>query len=129
MGALCCCLNEALDVSSKYLETDSYVSIYFNETDDIIFDPINANKKSNPIGVIIFPDLKQDPRGYSEIAYSLAVSGFFTIVCKTFCYVPPFSPNKAKYLIEKYSSKAEKWVIGGHAIGKTKIKNAKNNCL
>ena len=114
-AACCCCLADALPSSNEYLQSNDYVQVEFDDEDNIVFEPLKAQRKS--VGVIIYPGAKADPRGYSQIATALARNGYFVVIVRLTCYLASFSPNKALGICEKYSTKAQKWTIGGHSLG------------
>lgn len=99
-----------------FLKSNESVNAFFDGK-DIVFE---SKTNSKNIGILIYPGATHDPKGYAEIAFGLAENGYFVVICKAPLNYAILSSNKFLHVINKYTSKAQNWVIGGHSLGKFK---------
>jgi hypothetical protein len=112
-----CCSYKQLP-KSEYFESNEQINIYFNEKNDLIYEPL---KEIRRIGIIIYPGLTLVTKGYADIAFSLAQNGYFSVLCKMPCNTAAFAPSRAADIAERYETKVDKWVLGGHSLGKFRL--------
>lgn len=100
---------------TKFFKSDDEIKIFIDENSHVIYEPLNIKRR---VGVIIYPGYKANHKRYSNIAYNLGKNGYFTVLCSMPCSAAILAPNRAAHISENYSVHVDKWVLGGHSLGK-----------
>ena len=69
-----------------------------------------------PVGLILYPGGRVDPRAYAAAAHALAAEGFLTAIVPMPLNLAVFAPQRAADVMEAFPE-IQAWAVGGHSLG------------
>jgi hypothetical protein len=72
--------------------------------------------KVRPVGLILYPGGRVDPRAYAAAAHALAAEGFLTVIVPMPLNLAVFAPHRAADVMKAFPE-IQAWAVGGHSLG------------
>jgi len=79
----------------------------------LIFQPASRNP---PVGLILYPGGRVDPRAYSPTARAIAAEGYMVVIVPMPLNLAFFGPDRAAEVQATFPGVA-RWAVGGHSLG------------
>ena len=93
------------------LESDARVHV---ETAPwLVFRPVDQEP---PVGLILYPGGRVDPRAYAPTARALAEEGHLVVIVPMPLNLAVFAPGRAAEVMAAFPG-VENWAVGGHSLG------------
>jgi hypothetical protein len=109
-----CCDSTVLP-ETEFFKSNEQISIYTDQQDHVIYEPLKLKRR---VGVIFYPGALANNTRYAEIAFNLCENGYFVVLCKMPCNLSAMGSNRASDISANYFAYVDKWVLGGHSLGK-----------
>jgi pimeloyl-ACP methyl ester carboxylesterase len=93
------------------LNSDSSVTV--TDGDLLVFEPTGHRA---PIGLILYPGARIDPRAYAQLGRAIAEQGFLTVIAPMPLNLAILAPDAARDIMERFPD-VDSWVVGGHSLG------------
>ena len=113
-----CCDSSVLP-ETEFFKSNQQISVYFDSQNHVIYEPIKIKRR---VGVIVYPGALANNKKYAEIAFNLSKNGYCVVLCKMPCNLSAMGSNRATDISANYSAYVDKWVLGGHSLGKIFLK-------
>lgn len=115
VGFVAWALTPARPLPEALAALDSDASVEVRDGDNIEFLPLTASTPA-PLGVVIYPGGRVDPRAYAPLARALATRGHVVVIARVPLNLAVFATDRAVDVIAAHPD-VSRWVVGGHSLG------------